>query len=66
MIKDQTHELLKASDIKPSQTWLPSDGGPSAVVVESVSDGWVQYRDQAGASWEKDAFSFQVRYYLPS
>lgn len=55
----QTHEIL------PDSVWTSCDGMGILVTIIRVEDGQVYYRDVHGQEYDKDAWSFQVRYYHP-
>jgi hypothetical protein len=62
-------KFLKAHEIKPGSIWQPCDGGNARVVVKRVVDQqvyytWIGLSTGSQVDFDKDVFSFQVRYEL--
>lgn len=58
-------KFLKAHEILPDSIWTSCDGTGILVTILRVEEGWVYYKDVTGQEFDKDVFSFQVRYYHP-
>ena len=64
-LKDPMYKFIQTFEIQPDSTWHSCNGAGIQVTVTKVEDGQVYYRDVNGQEYDKDAFSFQVRYYHP-
>jgi hypothetical protein len=70
VLGDCPRRILSETEIKPGQIWSQCDGSGGRACVHSVADGWVVYRWVSPTGtvdallYEKDVFSFQVRYRL--
>lgn len=59
------YRFIKVSAIPVGSVWTSCDGAGIKVTILRIDGDQVYYCDEQGKEYDKDAWSFQVRYFHP-